>query len=146
MNLNIRKATDADLADIIRLLNTNKLPTQDISNSSIQLFTARYNDKTIGVIGIEIYDKTGLLRSLAVQDSFKKLKVGTKLINKLFDQIKQNNIKDVYLLTETAEDYFTRFNFDIVDRSNVPDIIMKTSEYKDICSDSAVVMHKNIFE
>lgn len=146
MDINIRKAKKSDLADIIKLLKNNNLPTVDIPDSSIQLYIGSYNDETIGIIGIEIYEKIGLLRSLAVQDSFKKLNVGTKLINKLFDQKKQNNIKDVYLLTETAEDYFTKFNFDKVDRSNIPDIIMETSEYKDICPNSAVVMHKNLIE
>ncbi len=146
MDINIRQADKADLADIIKLLDNNNLPTIDIPNSSIQLFIGSYNCSTIGVIGIEIYEKTGLLRSLAVQESFNKLKVGTKLINKLFDHIKLNNIRDVYLLTESAEDYFTRFEFEKVDRSIVPGVIMETREYKDICPNSAVVMHKNLIK
>ncbi len=146
MNIKIRQADKSDLADIIKLLETNNLPSVDIPNSSIQLFIGSYNNETIGVVGIEIYEETGLLRSLAVHDSFKKLRVGTKLINKLFDHIKLNNIKDVYLLTETAEDYFTKFDFFKVERSNTPDIIMETDEYKDICPNSAVVMHKTLIE
>ncbi len=146
MKITIRQAIESDMVDIISILKKNNLPTIDIPNSAIQLFIGRYNNETIGVIGIEIYESAGLLRSLAVHDSFKKLKVGTKLIEKLFDHITESNIVDIYLLTETAEDYFTKFNFDKVDRSNVPEIIMETREFKEICPDTAVLMHKKLME
>jgi len=146
MKIDYRPASDSDLSDIVKLLQNNDLPITDITNSDIQLFVGTYNNVLVGVIGIEIYSSTGLLRSLAVDDSFKKLNIGTTLINRLFNNSKLRNIKDVYLLTETAEKYFEKFNFQSIDRSNVPDIIMETQEFKEICPVSATVMHRNIVE
>lgn len=146
MDIDITPINNSDLADVIKLLNNNNLPTIDIANSSIHLFVGKYNNEIVGVIGIEIYKTTGLLRSLAVEDSFKKLKIGTKLIRKIFNHSLSNNIADVYLLTETAPDYFKKFSFDEVDRSSVPDIIMQTQEFKEICPDTAIVMHKNLIK
>lgn len=145
MELNIRQARKNDLKNIITLLENNNLPTADITSSSIQLFVGTYNNETVGVIGIEIYETKGLLRSLAVRDGFKKLRVGTKLVDALFNNDCMNNVVDVYLLTETAPNYFTKFNFKKVERSRVPDIIMQTNEFKELCPASATVMHKGLW-
>lgn len=140
MDINYRTAEVSELSEIIILLDNNNLPTADISSSDIKLFVGDYNNSIIGVIGIEIYSRIGLLRSLAVDDNFKNLNIGKTLVINLLSYCKQNYIESLYLLTETAERYFEKFGFITIDRSIVPETIKQSKEYKEICPVSAVIM------
>jgi amino-acid N-acetyltransferase len=142
MNLKIRTATNSDLKEIIALLSANHLPTIDINENSVVLFVGLVNNELIGTIGIEKYDHIGLLRSLAVKDEFKSHKVGETLMKNLFDFCKVEQITNLYLLTTTADSYFDKFGFHKIDRNIVPEVIMQTREFKDICPLSAIVMQK----
>jgi amino-acid N-acetyltransferase len=93
---------------------------------------------------LEKYNNVGLLRSLAVTDLFKNRQVGTRLIRHIFDLCASEHIDKIYLLTTTAEKYFIKFGFLKIDRSEAPDILKQTREFKDICPVSAVLMYKNL--
>jgi len=142
MNLIIQPAKKSDLKEITKLLLDNQLPTTDITENTVQLFVGLINNEIIGVIGLEKYKPFGLLRSLAVSDEYKNHKIGEKLIKYLFDFCFSDKIEELYLLTTTAEKYFSKFGFQKIEREKVPEVIKQTKEFKDICPVSAVVMHK----
>jgi amino-acid N-acetyltransferase len=142
MNLKIQPAISADLKEIENLLSANQLPTIDIYESAVKLFIATYNNQLIGSIGIEKYSTIGLLRSLAVNSKFRNQQVGEGLIRYLHDFCINEKITNLYLLTTTADSYFDKFGFHKIDRSKVPEVIMQTREFKDICPLSAIVMQK----
>jgi amino-acid N-acetyltransferase len=50
----------------------------------------------------------------------------------------------LYLLTTTAENFFTRFGFAVTDRANVPKPIAATCEFREACPASAAVMVKSL--
>jgi amino-acid N-acetyltransferase len=143
-NINIQPASKNDLKGIVELLTSNQLPTIDISESSVQLFAATVNNQLIGSIGIEKYNQIGLLRSLAVESKYKNQKVGERLIQYLLDFCINEKITELYLLTTTAEKYFDKFGFHQIERNNVPEKIVQTREFNDICPLSAVVMKKKL--
>lgn len=144
MNIEFKTATNSELEEILRILKINNLPTLDIVSSSVILYTGKLNGVIVGVIGIEKYQSIALLRSLGVDDGFKKLKIGSSLVVNLFNHSNMDEITDIYLLTETAEGFFRKFDFQQIERSRVPEIIMNTSEFREICPTSATVMYKNI--
>ena len=144
MNLIIQSATENDIDTIKKLLDDNNLPTTDIHQDNIQLFTGLIDNKIVGVIGLEKYKNVGLLRSLAVNDLYKNQRVGTRLTRQIFDLCASDNIDKLYLLTTTAEKYFDKFGFVKIDRIEAPDAIKQTREFKDICPISAVVMYKKL--
>ena len=144
MNLIIQHTKNSDLKEITNLLLDNQLPTADITEDSIQLFVGLIKNEIVGTIGLETYKPIGLLRSLAVKDVYKNHKMGEKLVKHLFDFCISNDMEDLYLLTTTAEKYFSKFGFQKIDRRKVPEVIMQTKEFKDICPVSAVVMHKRL--
>jgi amino-acid N-acetyltransferase len=51
-------------------------------------------------------------------------------------------IPALYLLTTTAERYFPRFGFEVVERAEVPDDVRTTAEFTSACPASAVVMRR----
>lgn len=140
MELILRKAQENEYRAIIHLLASNALPTSDIYEKNITLFVGVQKDEIIATIGIEIYENVALLRSLCVKEGYKNLKVGEKMLSYLITLCKHENIEALYLLTTTAEDYFTRHGFRKIGRENTPQSIQKTREFKDICPSSAVIM------
>jgi amino-acid N-acetyltransferase len=49
-------------------------------------------------------------------------------------------LENVYLLTETAEEFFLRIGFHVLDREYVPTRIRTSVEFASLCPTSAVAM------
>ncbi len=68
-----------------------------------------------------------------------------KLVKFLEEFAKQEDIENIYLLTTTAEQFFSNRNYVPVDRNSVPYSIQQTSEFKSVCPASATIMIKRLF-
>ena len=137
----INQVTQNSFSDAVALLKQNNLPTEDITELT-KLFSIVENDKVIATIGLELYEKIGLLRSFAVDEEYRSKGVGSQLVNFIEDFAKQNGIKEIVLLTTTAAEYFTKRNYQAIHRENIPGEIKNSSEFKSTCPSSAVVMKK----
>lgn len=132
----------AELGELEQLLSAHHLPIVDIRGPVVQLFAGYMGGELVGSIGVEQYGRVGLLRSLAVKPIYQGQKIGEKLIAFLTDHCLAENISELYLLTTTADRYFDRLGFQRITRADAPKEIVQTSEFKDICPASAVVMRK----
>jgi amino-acid N-acetyltransferase len=129
------------LEKLRQFLRLNKLPASDLNLEGNHF--VGYQDEVgelIGSGGLELYGDVGLLRSLAVDEKMRGKSVGSKLVDEIIDKANNSNIKDLYLLTETAHDYFLKKGFQDVPREKVPDIIKQTTEFVQVCPASAIVM------
>ncbi|GBF52081.1 acetyltransferase (GNAT) domain protein [Leptospira ryugenii] len=121
------------------------MPVEDIdSNSSIQFIVAKFDDIIVGSVALERFNSIGLLRSLCVKEEFRKDGVGLSLINRIFDFARNEKVSEIYLLTTSADKYFAKFGFKELNRKNAPVQIQKTSQFRDLCPSSAILMHKAI--
>ncbi len=77
---------------------------------------------------------------IAVKDSFQKQGLGKELTNKVINEAGKRAKASIYLLTTDAELFFVRMGFQKIIKASAPDILKKTKQYSEICSDSAVVM------
>jgi len=143
-NLLYRFACNKDVPAIVELLHANSLPYGDIDGHINNFLVANKYDILIGVIGLEVKGDTALLRSFAVSKSERSKGIGLVLLNKIISLSLLNNIKTLYLLTTTAEEYFSNYGFIKVKRETVPEGIKNTKEFKSICPDSAVCMMRKI--
>ncbi|UOG32515.1 arsenic resistance N-acetyltransferase ArsN2 [Leptospira noguchii] len=140
-NIIYKPATKNDEPLIKSLLAKNNLPYGDIkAENIIDFIIAKYEDKIIGVIGLEIFDHVALLRSLCVEEEYRKEKIGISLYKKITAYAHAKRIIELYLLTTTADKYFNRLGFEIVNRLTAPDLIKMSLEFKDYCPSSAVFM------
>jgi amino-acid N-acetyltransferase len=130
--------------EIIALLAAERLPVSDLPETLENFFVAIDNESVIGVIGLETYDNYGLLRSLAVSEAFRDQGIARQLIENLENAAVALGIKEMYLLTETAPDYFTRNGYRRVVRLDVPSVLHQSSEFSHVCPQSAIVMKKQI--
>jgi N-acetylglutamate synthase-like GNAT family acetyltransferase len=62
------------------------------------------------------------------------------LIQSVLAEAQRLGVRDVYLLTTTAEQFFVRFGFTTVDRIEVPLSVRESVEFRSACPASATVM------
>lgn len=142
--LELRSARSADLQKVIALLGRAHLPTAGVAESLAHFIVAEREGELIGVAGLEVYGASALLRSVAVEDSWRGSGVGKTLIDRALDQARQAGIEDVFLLTTTAEHYFPRFGFSCVNRDSVNPGVKASIEFQEACPTSATVMRKSL--
>lgn len=135
----------SDKTDLIKLLEKENLPTSDIELNEIKRFFGVYiNNNIIGAVGLEIYKDTSLLRSLVINSSYRGKGLGKKLIYFAEDFVKEKKIKNIFLLTSTAEKFFLNQNYKIIERSEAPKDIKSTSQFSSLCPSSSSFMMKNL--
>lgn len=127
---------------IVAMLEGEKLPVSDLSADLDNFLVALENNEVIGAVGLEIYENYGLLRSLAVKPAFQNQGVAGKLLNEIESTAVNKGLTAVYLLTETAPDYFREKNFKLISRAEVPMEVQQSSEFSYACPQSAIVMKK----
>lgn len=141
---NIRPAQNTDKEAIIELLKKNNLPTRDLTGELQDFFVIKDGEKVIAVIGLETHGDHGLLRSMATDTAYRNNGNATSLVNELFTLARSKKLKDIYLLTTTAEKYFDKKGFVKIDRDLAPEEIKQTAEFTGLCPSSAVLMKKEV--
>lgn len=140
----ISEASANDFTAIVNLLKENNLPVNDIAQGKQIFFKALQNDTLVGCIGLEIYEKAGLLRSLAISDLHKNSGIGKKLYNVLLNHSLEQNLLQLILLTTTAKEYFKKFDWVETERSKVPATIQTSSEFAALCPSTATCMQLSL--
>ena len=137
-------ADTKDLQAIECLLGKCELPYQDIIHHLPHFILAKNETQLVGVIGLEILDGFGLLRSLAVSDSHRGQGLAKTLYYRLATYADKQGIKTLYLLTLTAAGFFAKLGFNRIERETAPKLIQETEEFQNLCPDTAVCMSKDI--
>jgi N-acetylglutamate synthase-like GNAT family acetyltransferase/SAM-dependent methyltransferase len=94
----------------------------------------------VGLAGLEVHGRWGLLRSVAVSPHAQKGGLGAALVRDRLAWAEARGLAGVYLLTTTAPDYFRRLGFEAVERSAAPAEIQASVEFSSACPATAVVM------
>jgi len=105
---------------------------------------ALQDEEVISVAGLEVYGDYGLLRSLAVGKQFRNKGIAKNLLQQIENLAKKQHISELYLLTETALDYFKRNGYQKINRDEVPVSVQQSAEFSEVCPQSAIVMKKTI--
>ncbi|MDE2091231.1 MAG: GNAT family N-acetyltransferase [Gammaproteobacteria bacterium] len=143
----IGEADTTDIAAIHSLLAEAGLPIDDLKGSSKARFLiAHDDDETSGAVGLEVYGKSALLRSLVVKPEARKRGLGAQLMRELECRAKNQGVDCLYLLTTTAEKFFAARGYHRLNRERVPQDIAATTEFKLLCPSSAVCMRKQLGE
>ncbi|HEX2249542.1 MAG TPA: arsenic resistance N-acetyltransferase ArsN2 [Gemmatimonadales bacterium] len=140
----LRIAQPDDLPEVLSLLGKADLPTAGVADAFSHFIVAKSEGNLVGVVGLELYDRSALLRSAAVEESWRGTGVGRLLVERALDLARERRIDDVYLLTTTAEQYFPKFGFACVSRDAVAEGVRASVEFQSACPASAVVMRKVI--
>lgn len=139
--IKLKKATKRDLPLIEKRLRENELPYDDLPSKLDFMFVGHIDTKVAGIVGVEIYGKYGLLRSLVVEEPFRGKGYGRAWCLQTIEYAKSRGVGELYLLTATAEKFFQKIGFESIDRKLAPEVIQQTSQFSQgCCSISAVCM------
>ncbi|MDH3267982.1 MAG: arsenic resistance N-acetyltransferase ArsN2 [Ignavibacteria bacterium] len=142
----IREAIVDDFEAIKSLLNSASLPSVDIKKHLINFYVLENEENIIGTIGMEFYGDTALLRSFVVKKKCQKKGYGHILYQALISRAMKMNVKNIYLLTETADEFFSKKGFKKLVRELVPHPIKQTNEYSTLCPSDSICMVKRLNE
>jgi len=138
--MQVRCALGADLLQIASLLKRSGLASSDYPEHLDDFVVVTVLDKIIGTGGLEIYGDVALVRSIAVLDEYRGRDIGGVIYRELQAKAVYKRVKALYLLTETAADYFKARHFSVIDRDLAPQKIQQTKQFSSLCPASATVM------
>jgi amino-acid N-acetyltransferase len=133
-----QRAELEDLDLVLQLLDKVDLPTEGV-RENFHNFIVWHGPNKLGIkgcIGLEVYETDAVLRSVAVYPDQQGEGVGTKLLEAVIDYARGVGVDTLYLLTDTAESYFQKHGFTLIDRSRVPKRISESIEFTTLCPSS----------
>lgn len=132
-----------DYRATLALLSECGLPTEDLTTQHLQHFFGYQNRNTLhGVIGLEIHQHAGLLRSLAIAPQHQKCGYGRTLVQHVEQYARQQQLRTLALLTTTAAPFFTTLGYRTVPRHQAAPWLSATREFSHICPENAVILQK----
>jgi N-acetylglutamate synthase-like GNAT family acetyltransferase len=129
----IRPAHRADFEPIKAMLTSIGLvePARDEQMSNF--FTLRNESGVIGLVALEVHGDDAILHSLAVDAEFRGGGYGWMLADVAVSQARWRGVRRIYLLTETASDFFAaKFGFRVVDRSTLSKAVANSETFMHI--------------
>jgi len=92
--------------------------------------------------GLEVHAPSGLVRSVAVHPDRRRRGLARALWTAIEGRAQELRLDDLYLLTPTAESFFSRLGFAPVPGDQAPEEIRRTTEFRELCPDSAILMRR----
>jgi amino-acid N-acetyltransferase len=140
----IERAAVDDFDAIAALLETSHLPLDGLREHLATALVARQNGTIVGSAALEVYPDGALLRSVAVSPGQRGSGLGHALTSAAIRMAEDLRVPAMYLLTTTADQYFPKFDFERIERSDVPPSVQASVEFASACPSSAVVMRKRL--
>lgn len=139
-NVVYQRAGPADEPEIIQLLRSCGLPTEDLAAGLPHFFVAKSGGALIGCVGLELFGSSALFRSLAVNPSWRGRGLSGELWQLARREAIEAGVENIFLLTTTAEALFTKWGFVRTSRDTAPLRIQKSREFASLCPSSAAFM------
>jgi len=137
-------ATPADKEPIRRLLSKCELPTLYLHRHLKSFIGAKVGRKIVGVIGLEVHGRAGLLRSLCVDQAYRGRGIARMLHEEILDYARMRKLDRLYLFTWDAEPFASKFGFHKIDKKRIPGSIRATWQFRSWKSYPVTCMTKKI--
>ena len=142
--MNFTELNTKEFDSTFSLLEESKLDSSDLKQPNVRLFSLNDNDKLVGVGGLEIMGSVALLRSVAVKPDVRGKGIGKELVAQIEQVAKHSGIKALYLLTNTAANFFQTIGYQRIERNSFAESLKRTAQFTGLCPVSAVCMIKEI--
>ena len=136
------RARPSDLPAVEALLSAANLPLAGAAEAFETGVVARDGGAVVGAAGVERYGPAGLLRSVIVAPDRRGAGLGRDLVAAAEDLARREGIRDLYLLTETAIDWFPRLGYSVVPRGEAAAAVGASLEFTTACPESAIAMRR----
>lgn len=140
----IQAAEEHDLPAVMRLLETQHLPLDGVTQHLATMVVAKDGGEVVGAAAVEVYADGALLRSVVVSPSAQGRGLGHRLTVAALDVARTRGVRTAFLLTTTAERFFPKLGFERIPRTDVPASVQASVEFSSACPASATVMRKHL--
>jgi amino-acid N-acetyltransferase len=142
----VHLATSTERPAVRSLLAEAGLPVEDLDRAPEPTFWVARDDagRPIGAVGLERHGDVGLLRSLVVMPGRRRHGLGRTLVRTLEEHASATGVAQLVLLTETAETFFRRLGYAVIDRGTAPSAVAASAEFRTLCPSTAVCMTKRL--
>jgi amino-acid N-acetyltransferase len=144
--MDFRRATPGDVEAVEALLAGAGLPL-DGAAAAFALGVVGSDapgGPVVAAAAIERYDADGLLRSVVVAPDHRGSGVGHELVAAAEALARDEGIRDLWLLTETAIEWFPRLGYEVVERPVAAAAVGGSIEFTTVCRDTGVPMHRSL--
>ncbi len=129
----MRPAQRTDLEGIRTLLTEAGLVQPATDERAGDFFTLRNENGLAGCVALEVHGDDAILHSLAVDKQHRGAGYGWMLADMAVSQARWRGVRRIYLLTESASDFFAaKFGFRVVDRSTLSKAVAASSTFANI--------------
>lgn len=131
------------LSGAVTLLRAAGLPTEDLTEQHCEHFYyLGPHSEPEALVGLELFGDVALLRSLVVSAFRRGTGTGSALLELAESEARRAGVNRLFLLTTTAEPFFTHRGFRRAAREDAPPAIRETREFAGICPASSAFMIK----
>jgi amino-acid N-acetyltransferase len=138
----LRAADEGDLAVVRPLLEQAGLPTSDLAGSKPQFTVLCEGGRIIAVGALERFGTAALVRSVVVAADRRGSGLGRTIVQELERVAPAARISRLILLTQTAREFFARQGYRVIERSEAPQDVQGSEEFRSLCPASAICMTK----
>jgi amino-acid N-acetyltransferase len=142
----VSRALAEDLIAIRALLERCGLPTSDLESARPDFAVIRENGLLIAAGALQRFGSAALLRSVAVAPDHRGRGVGKTVVSELERLARAEQISRLILLTQTAAEFFARQGYQVIERSNAPQEVQGSDEFRSLCPSTATCMAKSLPE
>lgn len=138
------RAEARQLPDVQRLLRSAQLPDSDLTAEHLGDFLVGGDAPVRACVGLERFGDAALLRSLCVEEASRGAGLGEAALEAIERHARASGVRQIFLLTTTATDFFRRRGYVPMERLTVPAAIQATTEFASLCPASAACLHKEL--
>ena len=136
----IRETAAAERARLDALRAECGLPAAGFDDPRLRLWGAFADGEPVGMAGLETHGDAALLRSVATRAAWRGRGVAEALVRAVLDAAAAAGMARVWLLTETAEEYFRRYGFVTLPRAQADPQLAASAEFQSGHCAAAVLM------
>lgn len=141
----IRRSRAADLPAVGRLLSDARLAAADLSSApDLRCWVLEAGGELVGVIGLECAASGALVRSLTVVPAYRGQGWARELLRTAEREARALGIRQLVLLTETAQAFFVAHGYGVIERADVPEELQRTAQFRSLCPAAAICLGKSL--
>ncbi len=133
-----------DLPAIVALLARVGLDADGLEDHLETTLVVRDQGAPVACAGLEIYGRAALLRSVVVAPELQGTGLGRRITNQALALGQELGVTKIYLLTDTAADFFARFGFQVLPRTDLPAAVLQSREFGIACCESVLTLCESI--
>jgi amino-acid N-acetyltransferase len=142
--MRIDRAAPGDVAAVEGLLSAAGLPLEGAADALALGVVARDGGRVVAAAAVERFGDAGLLRSVVVAEDRRGTGLGQAVVGAAEAAAREAGIRELFLLTETAPDWFPRLGYVAVPRPEAAAAVGASIEFTTVCRDTGVPMRKGL--